>query len=78
MIHATAIGGMILANILMYRYYILSMHENGAAQATVLNFAVNYIASVILGALVFGEIVTLRLCIGLSLVLAGSALIGSC
>ncbi len=30
----------------MLRFYVKSMHENGAAKATVYNFAVNYLASV--------------------------------
>ena len=46
---------MILSNVLMMRFYILSMHENGAAKATVYNFVVNYFASICFGALLFGE-----------------------
>ena len=54
---------------------MLSMHENGAAKATVYNFSVNYCASLFFGAVVFGEVVTARLCIGVSLILAGTAII---
>ena len=46
---------MILSNVLMMRFYVLSMHENGAAKATVYNFVVNYFASICFGALFFGE-----------------------
>ena len=77
-IHAVAIVAMILANVMMYRYFILSMHENGAAQAGVFNFAVNYITSVFIGYYAFGETVTARLLLGLTFVLSGSALIGMC
>ena len=66
---------MLLCKVVMYRYYVLSMHENGAAKATVYNFSVNYCASLFFGAVVFGEIVTARLCLGVSLILAGTAII---
>ena len=66
---------MILSNVLMLRFYVLSMHENGAAKATVYNFVVNYFASICFGALLFGEQVSLRLCFGVTLILAGTALI---
>ena len=69
---------MILANVLMMRFYVLSMHENGAAKATVYNFVVNYVASIVIGAAVFGEQVSLRLCVGVSFVLAGTAVISQC
>ena len=38
---------------LMYAYYMASMQENGAARATVYNFCVNFIGSIIFGALFF-------------------------
>ena len=46
---------MLLANALMLKYYVRSMHENGAAKATVYNFAVNYLSSILFGALFFQE-----------------------
>ena len=39
-VHAVFIVLMLCANILMLRFYVLSMQENGAAKATVQNFAV--------------------------------------
>ena len=63
---------------LMYTYYIKSMHENGAAKATVYNFAVNYIGSVVFGAALFGEEITGRLLLGLTLILGGTSLISQC
>ena len=49
---------MILANILMNRFFVLSMKQNGAAKATVYNFAVNYVASLVFGYLFFNEIIS--------------------
>ena len=77
-LHAVFIVLMILANILMIRFYVLSMQLNGAAKATVYNFAVNYLASISLGSLFFGEAITARLCLGVSLVLTGTAIISTC
>ena len=55
LINVVFIVGMILSNVLMMRFYVLSMHENGAAKATVYNFVVNYFASIFFGAIFFGE-----------------------
>ena len=63
---------------LMYTYYLRSMHENGAAKATVYNFAVNYVGSIIFGALIFDEKVTVRLLGGVFLILLGTSLISTC
>ena len=38
---------------LMYTYYVKSMQQNGAAKATVYNFFVKFIGSIVLGALFF-------------------------
>jgi len=38
---------MLLSNSIMLSFYIKSLQEHGAAKATVLNFAVNFIATVI-------------------------------
>ena len=46
-LHAILIIAMLLTNGLMLRFYVKSMHENGAAKATVYNFAINYLSSVI-------------------------------
>ena len=54
------------------------MHENGAAKATVYDFVVNYIASICLGSLLFDEVVTKRLFLGVSLILTGTVLISWC
>ena len=40
---------------LMYTYYIKSININGAAKATVYNFAINYIGTIIFGFVVFHE-----------------------
>ena len=77
-LHAVFIVLMILANILMIRFYVLSMQVNGAAKATVFNFAVNYLASIFFGYLLFGEAITGRLCAGVSLIMAGTAVISTC
>ena len=69
---------MICAIILMLRFYVLSMQENGAAKATVQNFGVNYLASILFGWLFFAEIVTPKLCIGVLLILAGVTIIATC
>ena len=76
--HIVAIVAMILANILMYRFYILSMHENGAAKATVFNFVVNYFASLVFGYLFFSEIITPRLLFGVVFILIGTGFISKC
>ena len=76
--HIVAIIAMILANILMYRFYILSMHENGAAKATVFNFVVNYFASLVFGYLFFSEIITQRLLFGVVFILIGTGFISKC
>jgi drug/metabolite transporter (DMT)-like permease len=54
------------------------MHLYGAAKATVQNFAVNYILTMILAALIFNEeALTLRKLGGVSLILVGIAVISS-
>lgn len=45
-LNAAFIVLMLLSNGLMMKYFVMSMHENGAAKATVYNFVINYIASV--------------------------------
>ena len=40
---------------LMMYYYTKSMQLNGAAKATVYNFAINYLGSIVLGHVFFGE-----------------------
>ena len=77
-VNAAFIIAMILSNILMMRFYVLSMHENGAGKATVYNFVVNYFASIFFGAIFFNEVITVRLCAGVSLILAGTTLISQC
>ena len=69
---------MLLSNALMLKFYVLSMHSNGAAKATVYNFAINYLSSIALGALVFGEGVSLRLLLGVGLILGGTTIISTC
>jgi len=69
---------MLLSNALMLKFYVLSMHANGAAKATVYNFAINYLSSIALGALVFGEGISLRLLLGVALILGGTTIISTC
>jgi drug/metabolite transporter (DMT)-like permease len=69
---------MFLCKMVKYRFYMLSMHENGAAKATVYDFVVNYIASICFGSLLFDEVVTKRLCVGVTLILSGTVLISQC
>ena len=78
LLHILFIILMLLSNALMLKFYVLSMHENGAAKATVYNFAINYLSSIALGAMVFGEQVTARLMMGVCLILSGTAMIGTC
>jgi drug/metabolite transporter (DMT)-like permease len=78
LLHLLFIALMLLSNALMLKFYVLSMHENGAAKATVYNFAINYLSSIALGAVVFGEQVSARLMIGVCLILSGTAMIGTC
>ena len=69
---------MILSNVLMMRFYVLSMQLNGAAKATVYNFAINYLGSILFGALFFHELVTERGLMGIVLILAGTFVISNC
>mmetsp|Transcript_7122 Transcript_7122/g.5093 ORF Transcript_7122/g.5093 Transcript_7122/m.5093 type:complete len:98 (+) Transcript_7122:189-482(+) len=69
---------MLCSNALMMRFYILSMHQNGAAKATVYNFAVNYLASILFGDLFFGEHISTRLITGIVLILIGTFIISMC
>ena len=62
---------------LMYTYYIKSMQINGAAKATVYNFAINYIGSIIFGFLFFNESINSKLLCGMVLILSGTYLISS-
>ena len=78
LLHLVFITLMLLSNALMLKFYVLSMHENGAAKATVYNFAINYLSSIALGAMVFGEHVSARLMMGVCLILSGTAMIGTC
>ena len=57
-LHALFIILMLLSNALMLKFYVLSMHENGAAKATVYNFAINYLSSLTFGAVFFNEVIT--------------------
>ena len=77
LLHIIFIALMLLANAIMLKFFVLSMHENGAAKATVYNFAINYLSSIAFGALVFNEVVNARLLSGVTLILGGTALIGS-
>ena len=74
---AIAIALMLGANAMMLKYYVLAMHAHGAAKATVYNFAVNYIASIAFGGLVFGEPISLKLVAGVVFILAGTAVIST-
>lgn len=74
-LQALAIALMLGSNALVLKYYVLAMHEHGASKATVYNFAVNYLASIALGGLVFGEAISLRLLLGVTFILAGTAVI---
>ncbi len=78
LLHTVFIVLMLLSNALMLKFYVMSMHENGAAKATVYNFAINYLSSLFLGATVFGEHVSLRLMLGVCLILAGTSVISTC
>ena len=77
LIHGLFIVLMLLSNALMLKFYVKSMHENGAAKATVYNFAINYLSSLTLGALFFNESITQRLIFGVILILSGTALIST-
>ena len=76
--HAAFIVFMLCANVLMLRFYVLSMQENGAAKATVQNFAVNYLSSILFGWLFFAELITIKLLLGVCLILAGTLVIATC
>ena len=76
-LHALFIILMLLSNALMLKFYVLSMHENGAAKATVYNFAINYLSSLTFGAMFFNEVITKRLLMGVTLILCGTALIST-
>ena len=78
LLHGLFIVLMLASNALMLKFYVLSMHVNGAAKATVYNFAINYLSSLALGATVFGEHVTPRLLLGVTLILGGTAMISKC
>ena len=53
LLHVLFIGLMLFSNALMLRFYVKSMQENGAAIATVYNFAINYLSSIALGSFLF-------------------------
>ena len=74
-LHIVFIIAMLICNTLMIRYYIRSMHENGASRAVVYNFTVNYIASLFFGAIFFDETITGSLLIGVVMILVGTAII---
>lgn len=57
-IHAVFILGTVLSNIIMLRFFAISIGKKGVTKATVYNFAVTYVESVALGYFVFGEEVT--------------------
>ena len=61
----------------MYRYYVASMQEHGAAKATVYNFVVTSLGSYLWGYLVFNEEINSRLMCGVSLIIFGTAIIAS-
>ena len=75
MLHALAIALMLLSNALMLKFYVKSMHANGAAKATVYNFAVNQLGSMVLGGIVFGEKIGMRGVLGVGMIVAGTAII---
>ena len=53
------------------------MHIFGAARATVQNFAVNYISTLVLAYIIFEEPLTMRKLLGVTLILLGISVIAS-
>ena len=49
LLHGVFLVLLVCANILMLRFYVLSMQQCGAAKATVQNFCVQFLASLVLG-----------------------------
>eukprot|EP00347_Sterkiella_histriomuscorum_P013980 403362625 len=78
LLHVIFIVIVIVVNGLMLRFYVKSMHENGAAKATVYNFAVNYLSSIAFGFLFFNELVNQRLLLGVVFILSGTFTISTC
>ena len=78
LVHGLVMVATLLNSGLMYTYYIKSMKVNGAAKATVYNFAINYVGSIILGGLFFNELITPKLLMGVCMILTGVFLISMC
>ena len=59
----------------MLRFFALSIGAKGVTKATVYNFAVTYVESIGLGYLVFGEEVTIKKLISMTMIIFGVHLI---
>lgn len=70
-VRAVFIIGLIIANSCMLKFYVESMRSYTALQATMFNFAFNFLFSALSGMLIFGEILTLRWWLGASIMLSG-------
>ena len=67
--------GTILSNIVMLWFFALSIGNIGVTKATVYNFAVTYVESILLGYFVFGEDVTYWKLISMTFIILGVHLI---
>eukprot|EP00386_Alphamonas_edax_P009804 GDKI01032102.1.p2 GENE.GDKI01032102.1~~GDKI01032102.1.p2 ORF type:complete len:179 (+),score=53.41 GDKI01032102.1:79-615(+) len=68
---------MILLNSLMLKYYVDAMKRWSALQATVLNFALNFLLSALVGNALFGEHLPFKWWLGASLITCGVFLIST-
>ena len=69
-----SVGGVILANILMWYFFTLSLKKYSSVQATVLNTASNFTFTALFGFL-FGEEINLQWILGVILIMCGSILV---
>lgn len=65
----------VLLNILMLRFFAQSMGLYGASKATVYNFAITYIESILIGNLIFSEEIQMKKLIAMVIIILGVWLI---
>ncbi|CDW91748.1 UNKNOWN [Stylonychia lemnae] len=75
--HVIAIGTQITITLFILNTMIKSMNEKGASKATVINFCINYTATIFLASLLFNDSITLKKVIGVTFIVFGTSLIAS-
>eukprot|EP00250_Pteridium_aquilinum_P015819 c22781_g1_i4 orf=497-865(-) len=75
LVRALGYGGVVLLNVFMWSFYVRSLKVLSSLQATVVNFASNFLISALAGYLFFSEDLPLQWFLGASLIILGIVLL---